>query len=101
MLGLVWLVKYTGEVPKQVNIYEAKSTLSKLLAQVEAGDEVVIARNGKPVARLVPLPRSPVCRMPGGWKGKVWISPDFDEPDPDLEALFYDGPIFPTEDDRL
>jgi hypothetical protein len=34
-------------------------------------------------------------RKPGAWKGKVWISPDFDKPDPELEALFYDSPIEP------
>jgi prevent-host-death family protein len=88
-------------VEKQVNIYEAKTQFSKLLEQVEAGDEIVIARNGKPIARLVPLQRAPVRRVPGAWKGKVWMSPDFDEPDSELEALFYDGPIFPDEDERL
>lgn len=86
---------------KQVNVYEAKTQLSKLLQQVEAGDEIIIARHGKPVARLVPVQRAPVRRVPGGWKGKVWMSPDFDEPDPELEALFYEGPVFPAEDDRL
>lgn len=79
----------------------ALAQLSKLLEQVEAGDEIVIARNGKPVARLVPLQRVPVRRVPGAWKGKVWMSPDFDEPGPELEDLFYNGPIFPAEDDRL
>ncbi|HXT42774.1 MAG TPA: type II toxin-antitoxin system Phd/YefM family antitoxin [Pseudonocardiaceae bacterium] len=86
---------------KQVNVYEAKTQLSKLLEQVEAGEEIVIARHGRPVARLVPLQRTPVHRVPGGWKGKVWMSPDFDEPDPELEDLFYNSPIFPAESDRL
>ncbi|MGH3830623.1 MAG: type II toxin-antitoxin system Phd/YefM family antitoxin [Pseudonocardiaceae bacterium] len=86
---------------KQVNVYEAKTHLSKLLEQVEAGDEIIIARHGKPVARLEPLQRTLPDRVPGGWKGKVWMSPDFDEPDPELESLFYDGPIFPGEADRL
>ena len=86
---------------KQVNVYEAKAQLSKLLEQVEAGEEIVIARHGRPVARLVPLQRTPVHRVPGAWKGKVWMSPDFDEPDPELEDLFYNSPIFPDEDDRL
>lgn len=86
---------------KQVNVYEAKTQLSKLLEQVEAGDEIVIARHGKPVARLVPLQRSRPARVPGGWEGKVWMAPDFDEPDPELEELFYNGPIFPDEDKRL
>jgi prevent-host-death family protein len=86
---------------KQVNVYEAKTQLSKLLEQVEAGEEIVIARHGRPVARLVPLQRTPVHRVPGGWKGKVWMSPDFDEPDPELEDLFSNSPIFPAEGDRL
>jgi prevent-host-death family protein len=86
---------------RQVNVYEAKTQLSKLLEQVEAGEEIVIARNGKPVARLVPFQRAPVRRLPGAWKGKVWMSPDFDEPDPELEELFYNGPILPREGDRL
>jgi prevent-host-death family protein len=86
---------------KQVNVYEAKTQLSKLLEQVEAGEEIVIARHGRPVARLVPLQRTPVHRLPGAWKGKVWMSPDFDEPDPELEDLFYNSPIFPDEDNRL
>lgn len=88
-------------MPKQVNVYEAKTQLSKLLEEVEGGGEVVIARNGKPVARLVPLQRSVPRRVPGAWKGKVWTAPDFDDPDPELEDLFYNGPIFPAEDDRL
>jgi prevent-host-death family protein len=88
-------------VAKQVNVYEAKTQLSKLLEQVEAGEEIVIARHGRPVARLVPLQRTPVHRVPGGWKGKVWMSPDFDEPDPELEDSFYNSPIFPDEDNRL
>ena len=88
-------------MPRQVNVYEAKTQLSKLLEEVEGGSEVVIARNGKPVARLVPLQRSRPDRVPGGWEGKVWIADDFDEPDPELEDLFYNGRIFPAEDERL
>lgn len=88
-------------VERQVNVYEAKTQLSKLLEQVEAGDEIVIARNGRPIARLIPLQRSRPHRVPGGWEGKVWIAPDFDEPDPELEELFYNGPIVPDEDKSL
>ena len=78
------------------NIHEAKTHLSKLVERVEAGEEIVIARAGKPVARLVPYvePAKP-RRKPGAWKGKVWISPDFDKVDTEIEALFYDGPIEP------
>jgi len=66
-------------VERQVNVYEAKTQLSKLLEQVEAGDEIIIARNGKPVARLVPVQRRASPRVPGGWKGKVWMADDFDD----------------------
>ncbi len=86
---------------RQVNVYEAKTQLSKLLEQVEAGDEIVIARNGRPVARLVPLQRSLAERVPGGWEGKVWMAPDFDETDEELTDLMENGPIFPDEADRL
>lgn len=89
--------RYAGEVPKQVNIYEAKSQLSRLVDEVETGDEVIIARAGRPVARLVPLQRGPARRAPGGWKGKVWMAPDFDETDEELIDLFHDGPILPRE----
>jgi prevent-host-death family protein len=88
-------------VEKQVIIYEAKTQLSKLLEQVEAGDEIVIARNGRPVARLVPLQRTLPGRVPGGWEGEVWMAPDFDEPDAELIDLMENGPIFPDEVDRL
>lgn len=84
---------------KQVNVYEAKTQLSKLLEQVEGGDEVVIARHGRPVARLVPLQRTGAPRELGTLRNRIWMAPDFDEPDPELEDLFYHGPIFPDEGD--
>jgi len=80
---------------EQVNVYEAKTHLSKLLERVEAGEEIVIARNGRPVARLVPTQRDRPPRVPGSLRGKIWISPDFDEPDEELIDLFENGPIFP------
>lgn len=70
------------------NMHEAKTRLSELVRLVEAGEKVVLARNGTPVAELVPA-ASPQRREGGFWKGQVWISPDFDEPDPELEKLFY------------
>ena len=85
-------------MPKQVNIYEAKSQFSKLVEEVEAGGEIIIARAGRPVARLVPLQRGPAHRVPGSWKGRVWMSPDFDEPDEELIDLMENGPIFPDDD---
>jgi prevent-host-death family protein len=73
----------------QVNVHEAKTHLSKLLARVSAGEEVIIARAGKPIARLVPITERPQKRVPGSAKGKVFISPDFDAPLPEsvLEAF--------------
>ncbi len=85
----------------QVNVYEAKSRLSELLAKAEAGEEIVIARNGTPIARLVPVQRDRPPRVPGAWAGKVWMSDDFDEPDQELIDLMENGPIFPEESDRL
>ena len=88
-------------VERQVNVYEAKTQLSKLLEQVEAGDEIVIARHGKPIARLVPLQRTAIPRQLGSMRGKVWMSPDFGEPDHELIDLMENGPIFPDKADRL
>jgi prevent-host-death family protein len=73
----------------QVNVHEAKTHLSRLLERVEAGEEVVIARAGKPVARLVPVEQSRKRRVPGGWKGLIVIHDDFDAPLPeDIAAVF-------------
>jgi prevent-host-death family protein len=87
-------------VEKQVNVYEAKTQFSTLLQKVEAGDEIVIARHGKPVARLVPLQRTATPRQLGWLRGNIWMAPDFDEPDQELIDLMESGPIFPDEADR-
>jgi prevent-host-death family protein len=72
-----------------VNIHEAKTHFSKLLARVSSGEEVIIAKAGKPVARLVPIVEKPARRKPGSAAGKVVIMPDFDAPLPEeiLEAF--------------
>lgn len=71
-----------------VNMHEAKSRLSELVRMVEAGEKVVLARDGTPVVELVVA--KPARKREGGFlKGQMWISPDFDEPDPELEKLFY------------
>ena len=67
---------------KTVNVHEAKTHLSRLLTDVENGGEVTIARAGKAVARLVPI-GPPARRELGLERGKIWISPDFDDPMPD------------------
>ncbi len=64
------------------NVHEAKTHLSRLLQQVEAGEEVVIARDGKPIARLVSLSKGS-ARVPGRLKGQIKVAEDFDEPLPD------------------
>ncbi|MEJ2285867.1 MAG: type II toxin-antitoxin system Phd/YefM family antitoxin [Desulfobacterales bacterium] len=64
-------------------MYEAKSKFSKLISQVIAGEEIIIAKSGKPVARLVPFEKPPGNRKPGSAKGKITIAEDFDAPLPD------------------
>jgi prevent-host-death family protein len=63
------------------NVHEAKTHLSRLLDRVAQGEEIVIAKSGKPVARLVRLNTEP--RRPGRLKGRIHIAPDFDEPLPE------------------
>jgi prevent-host-death family protein len=66
-----------------VNVHEAKTQLSQLLLRISLGEEVVIAKAGKPVARLVPFAVQPVRRAAGSAVGQVWMAPDFDAPLPD------------------
>lgn len=77
-------------MPVQINIYEAKTAFSKLINKAIAGEEIIIARSGKPVAKLVPYQKPGVDRIPGSAKGKIRISKDFDAPLPDdiLEAFY-------------
>ncbi len=69
-----------------VKIDDAKTHLSELVQHAEPGEEIVIARNGKPTARLVPL-AAPAASRPGGWEGRVWMTPDLDESDATIAAL--------------
>lgn len=68
-----------------VNTHEAKSRLSELIREAEAGVEVIVARNGQPVARIVPWAPSRPTRSPGAWAGK----------------LSYEGDLIGTDDDTL
>jgi len=69
---------------KMVNVHAAKTHLSRLLDEAAGGEEIVIARAGKPIARLVPFtPKKQRRRGFGAGKGEVWISDDFDAPLPD------------------
>ena len=67
---------------KTVNLYEAKTSLSRLVEQAAKGEEIVIAKAGRPRARLVPMVRRAKPRKPGAWKGRVMIAADFDAPLP-------------------
>jgi prevent-host-death family protein len=68
---------------RTVNIHAAKTHLSRLVDEVAAGEEIVIAKAGKPLARLVPFATHREPRRPGLMKGKLWIAEDFDEPLPE------------------
>ena len=70
----------------QVNIYDAKTRLSQLVERAEKGEEIIIARGGRPAARLVPFRQKGVKRKPGRMRGRIRISRDFDAPLP--ENLF-------------
>ena len=74
-----------------VNTHEAKTHLSRLLARVAAGEEIVIGKAGKPVAKLVPYTEEREPRKFGAWKGKVWLADDWDseETNKEIERLFY------------
>ena len=63
-----------------VNMHEAKTNLSQLVKRAAAGEEIIVAKAGEPVAKIVayePPPKKP--RVPGSMKGKIWMAPDFDE----------------------
>jgi prevent-host-death family protein len=79
----------------EVNVHEAKTHLSRLLARVLSGEEVVIAKAGVPVAKLVPVKKAPIKRKFGSAKGEFTVPDDFNHPDPDIENLFYNGRLFP------
>ena len=76
-----------------INIHDAKTQLSRLVERASAGEEIIIARAGKPVARLVPLEKSGKPRKPGLLKGKIWISKDFDAPLPDDLLDLFEGRV--------
>lgn len=67
---------------QKVNVHQAKTRLSELLSKVEAGEEIIIARAGKPVARLVPASVVTEKRLLGTARGQVQISDDFNDPLP-------------------
>ncbi|MBW1800700.1 MAG: type II toxin-antitoxin system Phd/YefM family antitoxin [Deltaproteobacteria bacterium] len=64
------------------NLYEAKTHLSQLVDRAAKGEEILIAKAGLPLAKLVPLPKRKAKRKPGGWEGKIYIADNFDDPLP-------------------
>ncbi|HEY9567706.1 MAG TPA: type II toxin-antitoxin system prevent-host-death family antitoxin [Thalassobaculum sp.] len=72
----------------QVNLYEAKTNLSSLVDRAAAGEEIVIAKNGQPMARLVAMEKPEAPRVPGKVIEVTYIAEDFDEPDPEIVELF-------------
>lgn len=74
---------------KAVTVTEAKTQLSSLIDRAGDGEEIVIRRGSRPVAKLIRYEDGPpVRRKMGDLKGKIWISEDFDEPDEELERMF-------------
>ena len=67
---------------KTINIHAAKTHFSSLLAEVESGEEIIIAKAGKPVARLVPLQKNDFRRSFGALKGRIHMKDNFDDPLP-------------------
>jgi len=77
---------------KPVNVHDAKTHLSRLLERVESGEEITLARAGRPIARIVPYRPRRGPRRPGMWKGKVWLADDWDSPQVNAEiARSFDG----------
>ncbi len=73
-----------------VTIHAAKTTLSQLLARVEAGEEIVLARGKQPIAKLVPFHPTPVRRQFGALRGVISLGPEFFEPLPDAELASWE-----------
>ena len=76
---------------KQVNIHQAKTELSRLVERVEAGEEIVIARAGRPVAKLTPLTKAPRRRRLGPLDGRFKIPEDFNAPLPESVIRAFEG----------
>jgi prevent-host-death family protein len=80
-----------------VNVHAAKTNLSRLLERAEAGEEIVIARAGKPIAKLVPYVAEHPQRTFGAMRGQIRILPGFDELDAEIEREFEDSIAKPIE----
>lgn len=85
----------------QVNVHEARTHLSRLLRRVKAGEQIVIADAGRPVARLVPIEPPWGPRVLGADRGTIWISDDFDAPLPSAVLdTFHAGSLEPARTPR-
>jgi len=74
-----------------VTIHAAKTNLSKLLARVEAGEEIVLARGDQPIARLVPYLQPKANRVSGAFRGQISLGPAFFEPLPEEDLALWEG----------
>ncbi len=83
---LVWFRLETRMVIR--NISQAKAELSALIAEVQKGTEVILAKAGKPVARIIPYSGPARPRVPGSMAGEIWIAPDFDTLPDDIAESF-------------
>jgi prevent-host-death family protein len=81
------------------DVYEAKSKLSKLIEQAEHGEEIIIAKAGKPVAKLIPYQKTVGRRKGGQWRGKIKIQPDFDSKD--IDWAWLDAIVEKVDDDFI
>lgn len=77
------------------NIHEAKTNLSKLIEKISKGEEIIIAKAGKPVAQLISYKKNLKPRKAGLLKGKIFVPDNFDDEDEEINKLFYGGEIFP------
>lgn len=84
-VNLVW---YSNRMDQAVTVTEAKTQLSRLIERAQAGEEIVIRRGRRPVAKLIRYDAAPTPRRLGALSGQIWIAEDFDEPDEEIERLF-------------
>jgi prevent-host-death family protein len=74
-----------------VNMHQAKTSLSRLVERALAGEDIVIARKGEPLVKLVPVQKEIKPRVPGRYKGRIWIAPDCFAPISDEEADLWEN----------
>lgn len=86
---------------KTLNIHEAKTHLSRLLDEVNAGAVIVIAKAGKPIAKLVPFSTSKTERSGGTLAGQIWEAPDAWEPDADLNSMLTEAPLYKSDNSSV